>query len=149
MGIFDRVRRVKDMVQDKVNGFLGREVEPAEVEIDAEFEEENGDGEEEVPSEPVISLRFRVTTPGAPATEDQPKLESVTYYTYGRDQEQALGRLRANLDPRLVARLGGLESAKVEPAGHVEDGVLVLPEDEQKSQIFDGRAAPGTPGPVK
>ncbi len=148
MGIFDRVRRVKDMVQDRVNGFLGRESEPEVVEIDAEFEEDD-DGDDEGPSEPVISLRFRVTTPGAPATEDQPKLESVTYYTYGRDQDQAMERLRTNLDPRLVARLGGLESAKVEPAGHVEDGVLVLPEDEQKSQIFDGRAAPGTPGPVK
>ena len=134
------------MVQERLDGYLGREpADPELPEIDAEFEEGDDDG----PSEPVISLRFRVTTPEVPATEDQPKLESVTYYAYGRDQDQAVGRLRTALDPRLVARLGGLESAKVEPAGHVENGVLFLPEDEQKSQIFDGRAAPGTPGPVK
>lgn len=96
-------------------------------EIDAEF-----DGE--APVEPTVSLRFRVTTPEIPATADAPKREKVTYYVYGQTEEEAIARLDASL------RVG----ATVEAAGHVVDGLLVLPDDERKPAIFDGRAAPGS-----
>jgi hypothetical protein len=99
--------------------------------IDAEF-----DGE---PHEPTVSVRFKVTTVEVAATADAPKREAATYYVYGQDEAEALARLSADL----------LLGAKVEVAGHVQDGLLHLPEDERRVQIVENRAAPGTPGPAK
>jgi hypothetical protein len=96
------------------------------------------DTEIEVDDDLPTSLRFRVTTVELPATADDPKRESTVYYVYGHTKEEALGRISASL----------LVDAKVEAAGCVEGGILRLPEDERRPMIFDGRAAPGTPGPV-
>lgn len=109
--------------------------EPTDPWVDAEFDE---DDEEEVRAEPTVSLRFRVTVPELAATADAPKRERTVYHVYGQTREEALARLPESL----------LLDAKVEEAGRVEGGVIQLPADEPKSVIVDGRAVPGTPGPV-
>lgn len=128
------------MVQDGINGVLGREGEPELPELDAEFEEEEevDDG----PREPFVSpLRFKVSVPARPAIPEAdgvpgvPKRDATVYYVYGKTREEALARLPADL----------VAESTVEAAG---DG-LALPESELGGEIFDGRVAPGTPGPVK
>lgn len=99
--------------------------------IDAEFDPD-GDPEETLQA-PASALRFRVRVPEVAATADSPKREAAVYYVYGQTQEEAVARLPAAL----------LGTATVEPAGSIEGGVLVLPEDEVRSEVFDGRAAPG------
>ena len=121
MGIFDRL---KGVAKDKLNGFLDEPTEP--------------EPEEEAADPPTISLRFRVTTADTPATADMPAVKGSTYYVYGRDATQALARLPASM-----------KVTNVEQAGWVENGVLILPEDELKVVMVDGREVPGTPGPVK
>lgn len=100
--------------------------------IDAEFDEEGGDP-------PFHARRFRVTVPEVAAAADAPKREKATYYVYGQTREEALRRLPTELTVGVL----------VEEAGAVVDGVLVFSEDERAAEVFDGRAVPGTPGPVK
>jgi hypothetical protein len=70
--------------------------------------------EEEEPSEPVVALRFRVTT------RDEAGKDDKVLFVYGRDEIEACQRVPSPL----------LLNARVEPAGHAEDGVVHFPPDE-------------------
>jgi hypothetical protein len=83
---------------------------------------------------PVVSYRFRVTAaaPEAPVNPSAPEKPPSVYYVYGRDEREALQHL-----PESVVIV------RVEPAGHVEDGILHFTPDEQCTVIVENRAAPG------
>ena len=86
-------------------------------------EEEDDEDEEE--GELFVSSRFRVTT-----------RDDRVLFVYGRDQAEACGRIPSAL----------LLNARVEPAGHVEGGVVRFPPEELRQvmgSMQDGRRAPG------
>lgn len=85
--------------------------------------------EEEGPTEPVVALRFRVTTVDEAGKDDR------VLFVYGRDEAEVRSKLPAAL------RVG-----RVEPAGQAVDGVVHFPPDELRAAMAsmqDGRKAPG------
>jgi len=88
------------------------------------------EGEEEPPEPVVVAARFRVTT------VDELGKDGKVLFVYGRDQAEACGRIPSPL----------LVNARIELAGHVENGVVHFPPDELReamASMQDGRRAPG------
>jgi hypothetical protein len=80
------------------------------------------DLEEEGPTEPVVSLRFKVTL-----------ADKRVLFVYGRDEAEA------------TSRLAGLDVTAIEYAGNVENGVVYLLDEEVRAAMAstkDERIAP-------
>ena len=76
------------------------------------------------------TFRFRVTTVDEAGKDDK------VLFVYGRDAIEACKRIPSPL----------LLNARIEPAGHVENGVIHFPIEELRevmASMQDGRKAPG------
>ena len=118
--------RIADWIKGKLDAHFNPD--PASSFRDPESTDEVD--EEEEPSEPVVAHRFRVTTVDESGKDDK------VLFVYGRDQIEACERIPSPL----------LLNARVESAGHAENGVIHFPPEELRQameSMCDGRKAPG------